>query len=328
MVSSINRKPVYNLCAWNFSRACRSRLYVFVVSAGSEAHKDVKQTCVSADDGTPPPQMGVGYIRKRSLRLLPPYLFWGTMTWILFFCFHKTGYIDEGYTVEQLLLQLCFGSCTCAALWFHFCLITITFLFIFLYFFVPEKEDLFLSFILIGCLFLQYSGLNHRCFQALRYEMKWPLGRIVEMIPYAAMGFICQKINLINKLNTRRTFSLFALVSIFFVVHFYSPFVTPKGFYCQGLYLFCTAVTLTIAFIIFPFHFLPRRVQTKVFEFSRFSMGIYILHLPLSRALTSTVFRSDPQFVGTFSYCVMVYFLSFMVSYLISKIPYMSLTVK
>ena len=64
-----------------------------------------------------------------------------------------------------------------------------SFIFFFLLFF---RKDLgiYYFFNKYFCIWLQYTGINYDYFSRVSFEVRYPLGRLTEMIPYAGIGII------------------------------------------------------------------------------------------------------------------------------------------
>ncbi len=139
-------------------------------------------------------------LKKRLKRLLCPQIGWALAYFIV--CL-LLGFVNgEGFIgVGCLLWQLVTGSAPQLnpAMWFQADLIILTAVFSLLFFRVNRRvgEGILL---LTGaiCLVLQYGKVNFCLFEPLPDEVKYSLGRIVEMWPLAATGICMSRSGLLK----------------------------------------------------------------------------------------------------------------------------------
>lgn len=51
-------------------------------------------------------------------------------------------------------------------------------------------------------LIMQYTGFNYSLFKDFPFEVKFPLGRIAEMMPYATIGYDFSRFDLLERMRT------------------------------------------------------------------------------------------------------------------------------
>lgn len=127
---------------------------------------------------------------KRIKALLFPYLIW---PFIYLFAYSGLYVLFErdlsgADWKSAVFLQVLFGHAISTPLWFHWCLILLT-CFAYLFAFIKNRIIKIICFVclFIIAFFAQYSGLNN-IFSNLMSEVRYPLGRIAEMVPYCIIG--------------------------------------------------------------------------------------------------------------------------------------------
>lgn len=260
--------------------------------------------------------------KKRIVRLVWPFVIWGIATWV-FFSAQKLFAGKEADGLQTLLWQLLTGhGYPISPLWYLAALIWITLLFSLLSFWLKEKA--IFAFLSLGllCLVLQYTGLNYNFFKLFSYRFYFSYGRIAEMIPYAALGYIfayekahfgsCEKL---------RPYIL--VVLLFFSLAFFgidrkSP---APGFHYSGLFLLIGTTCFASFFYLLPLQWLSEK-QKKVLTFlGAHTLGIYCMHYPVG-CLLRTLFRKCHININLFVLCILIYIFCFFLSHLISLLPY------
>lgn len=159
-----------------------------------------------------------GSYQKRLLRLIYPLLGWTLIYWMAFVMIEILWGIKEVYDNRDWIWQLFTGHSPQInpAMWYQSVLIWITLIFIMLFFLLSEKIVVWiLGWLMVLSLFFQYSGLNYYLCGGLRYELKYPLGRICEIFPYAIVGFLLSYCGIYIKMKKYKivlmTVSLFVI---------------------------------------------------------------------------------------------------------------------
>ena len=141
-------------------------------------------------------------IKKRIWRVVYPQIGWAVLYWSVFIILQIK--VSLNITIKDLLWQIVTGHSPQInpSMWFQTILIALTLIYILIFRFVSDKKGILLIiFITILSLWIQYSGYNWMLFGTLRYELKYPLGRFFEMIPYATLGFFVAHFDLFNRLK-------------------------------------------------------------------------------------------------------------------------------
>jgi cytochrome c biogenesis protein CcdA len=151
---------------------------------------------------------------QRIGRLLIPYWGWAFLYYIgykvidFFLGLSQMEQLNPSLSYKDFLLQLAFGSDRnlCPPLWYLFDLIFLTSVFWiinkywgnYVWYIIPTMG--------IFALCLQYSGINYHLFGNLVYEIRWTLGRIIEVLPYACIGTIMSHFNMVERMKRHRVF--------------------------------------------------------------------------------------------------------------------------
>lgn len=218
---------------------------------------------------------------QRFQRLLIPYIIWPFIIYIInniILFFYK---IKLAHCFLDLRNQLLTGCSFIPTLWFQWDLIFETFIFII----IELLFHKYIIFILINigflAYFLQYSNYNYYLFRYYNFERKYIFGRLLEIIPYSISGFIIAYYKVINKLKKYRTKTMYLCFIIFYLVYKYNIFRKPKGFGYQSLDVHALSICLFIFFSIISNYFLSNYLIAIIKQMSKFTAGIYYLHIPL-----------------------------------------------
>lgn len=259
---------------------------------------------------------------KRLWRITLPLLVWGVIYWIAFSTFSLfDSNIHVG--VVDLLFQMTTGHSEQlnATMWYQFDLLIITILFIccFRLFTIP-KARLILYLLLFTSLALQYSGLNYTLFGNLRFELKYPLGRIAETLPYAIIGFELAYNHWLDNKNTK-SYAIIPLALLIFVFLQFKPILRLYlGFNYGGISLFMSSLCAFLLFYFAPMKNMPVVIQKTILFASRYTLGIYCAHRLIAYILEQLFWRLNIS-INPFLFCILLYACCFMVCHFISKAP-------
>lgn len=132
-----------------------------------------------------------GKIAKRLGRLLLPLIGWAVIYWIVYSFADRLRGEEPPVGLRDLLFQMLTGHSgrLNSAMWYQAVLLWLTVLFVVVVRRCGKYYRKVLGLLALFGMFLQYSGIN-RCFECLPYELKYPLGRLAEMLPLAVIGFL------------------------------------------------------------------------------------------------------------------------------------------
>lgn len=252
------------------------------------------------------------WARKRLWRIFLPQLAWA---FIYFAVYAPAGIAD----FTQLLWQIVTGHTINRSMWFQFDLLVITTFFCVVFLYAPAKCRWY---IVAGALYFAevatYAGLNWMLFGHLRDELCAPLGRIIEMTPYAVIGLFLGRYGVIGRLKQHRTTSIVSLCLIGGFFLRFSVFQPVGGFTYEGTNLLVAAIVIVLISALLPIENLPEQANAVLSVVSRHTLGIYCCH----RLVAYYLYRFYENRYS-FSSCIVIYLVSYLVCELLSRIPYL-----
>lgn len=272
-------------------------------------------------------------IKKRFYRLLVPNFFWAVIyyaTYYFFGCFD----IIHGWT--DFFWQIAFGHSYNQSLWFHSDLIVMTIIVILLFRFLHLRNAMLVSSVFAYiALYLQYSGINGALFLGINWpEQIWggyfhksyvtyPVGRFVEMVPYAVLGIFLGYYKVLETLKKSRNYIIIASVlCLYFFFSFSDYFIMPSGYGYQGMTRIIIALTTLVLFWLLPFDKVPRLINNAIVEISNHTMAIYFMHRIIAFIIYNTILNSFLNMKkGTIHDCIIIFCISLFVSLILCRIP-------
>lgn len=173
---------------------------------------------------------------------------------------------------------------------------------------------------MILALIMQYSGVNYALFSEMRYELKWPLGRTCEMIPYAVIGFYFSYYEIEKKLERRRVVTLCSIIALIILIFKFPAILVTLGFGYSGIRTIGISVLLVVFAMLLPFHKAPEGIRRVIMTLSRYTLGIYCMHR-LVAYFVYLIYDKIGLEKYTFSMCILIYIICYIISAVIAKIP-------
>ena len=264
------------------------------------------------------------YIEKRIIQLILSQVTWAFIYFLIYFMIGLILRINLVNGISDLFWQIFTGHSETlnATMRFQTNLIVISIVLLVIFHFLNEKTGLFIIVILsCVCLFFQYSGINYRLFGSFRYELSYPLGRVIEMFPIATFGFIVSRFDLITlfKNNCIKNLIVLCILSITFIVLDHKIFVISRGFGYAGIWKLLVGYTLTSLAYNCDFTGIVNPLFIKFI--TKHTLGIYCGHRLIKFVLYNIYISMGIQ-TGMFWQCVLIYVVGFIVFELASKIPF------
>lgn len=219
------------------------------------------------------------FIRLR--RLYVPFVVWGVLYWLMFCLFNRS------FDIVVLIKQLTLGTPACPVLYFLFLLACYSLILFFVGHMRQRSGALLL--ILILCLMFQYSGLNAAVFHRFEFDFRMVLGRFVELLPAAILGY---GFYLIGKgVKAKIVSSIFSLIAIaVYGMSLGGVFVLEcEGFLYQGAPLLLGAAGVSVAGITCMATVELGREQIHCI--AQLTPGIYYIHLFIGKSLEMAIGR-------------------------------------
>lgn len=108
------------------------------------------------------------------------------------------------------------------------------------------------------------------------------------------------------------------LLSFICIVRYYPVFVGVDGYGYGGFRSFFMAISIMTLFYFMPFDKLPKKVLGIIKRLTRFTMGVYGMHLLVGRLL-NIIFTKFDIATGSLKGCVLIYMLCYFISFVLSK---------
>lgn len=229
-------------------------------------------------------------INSRFERLLIPQFGWAIIYWIVYAFIDLLLYGESKLKVTDLLWQVFFGHSPYlnGTMWFQVNLIYLTFLFLIIIIFF--KRNYISIFMILGivAIFIQYSGIN-MIFQTLRYELKYPIGRLAEMLPVAVAGFIISSNGILEKLKEHRSSTIMIVIFTIFIDAKYGIFSEIPGYGYSRIKGIIVGFCFIALFYIIPFEKVPIKILKSMNVLSHYTMGVYCMHKLIATMLIGTI---------------------------------------
>ena len=250
------------------------------------------------------------FIRLR--RLYVPFAVWGVSYWLMFCLFNRR------FDIVVLIKQLAIGAPACPVLYFLFLLACYSIML----FYVGHMRRRFwtLPLVLVICLTLQYSGLNATVFNRCSFDLRMVLGRFVELLPSAVLGYAFYFIG-----KTRVTRGVSFVVAVV-PIAVYSMSVggvfamVCDGFQYQGAPLLLGAAGVSVAFVS---GLSSVKGAGFIHDIAQLTPGVYYVHLLVGKLVESAIGRHRGWLEA-----VIVFVVSALCAFVMKRIRYMEDIVK
>lgn len=262
-------------------------------------------------------------VTKRIIRIVLPLIVWGTIAFFVSLSYYPN------LTFETLFYQLIVGHTGVnSPLWFLAVMLWISLLF-WLIRIIAHKTKIFVSIIIalsVVCIVFQYTGINYALFGNLPYELKYPLGRMAEMIPYASLGVCCSMLlPSLKTMEPKKQMIIFIIASVFAVLclslHYFWGEISIAGFGYNGIYMLLVAFLLVVMACTSPFDLIKNKTFNNVaMKMCSFTMGVFCMHAFIGH-LIELIFVQLGFEINTIVICLVIYVVCYVLSLIISLIP-------
>lgn len=257
----------------------------------------------------------ITYIKKRIKSLLFLQVSWAIIYYVIMTICH---YIIQGelLSIKLLFSQALFGVGLNTFLWFQFDLIVITFIFALLFRLIKDNRNRlwFFLVIIVLCYYLQSSSINYNFFHSLGEPLKYPFGRVIEMMPYACIGILFGLFDILKTVSNDN--ELFIIYTIFLIMlDIYCPSFTTYGFYYSGIENLFKSILLVMLFNKMNEYIKSNKIVDYI---TRFTPGIYFTH-KMAYTILSKLYE---LFSFSIYYdFIIVYLACYLFCYFVDKIP-------
>ncbi len=263
--------------------------------------------------------------KKRFGRLVWPQIGWTVIYFGAYKLLEVILQVDITGGIRDMVWQLFTGHSETLnpTMWYQVSLIVLNVVFFVLFYFLPQKfGKISIVWLALGALVLQYTGKNFVLFSNMRFELKYPLGRTVEMIPYAVIGFYLAYFGIYKKLENYRIVTI--LTSLVMMVFFlkYPVFHGAQGFNYAGILYIVLSLCLVTVFTLLPLDNLPDVLKRIILVITKYTMGVYCMHRLVANVLILIFEKMQiTMATNTFTFCILVYVVCYGISALLALIP-------
>ena len=186
------------------------------------------------------------------------------------------------YSLKDLKIQLVYGHNYLTVFWFQWNLILISILFIIILSLFKKNYYFFLVLLMFLAYIFSYSEKNAKIFSKYPSEIKYPLGRMSESIPFCVIGFFLADMKLMKTFEVHRFKVLFFTFLFDYFFKNYKIFVSISGFDYQGIKMAIISTLIFISFALFPSKIIKiKKITSIIKQITNYTMGIYVLHVPI-----------------------------------------------
>ncbi len=259
-------------------------------------------------------------MKLRLERLFLPYIIYPNIVWIinnLMFLVIKFNRFNRLLTLNELILNLLVGKGIfgIGVLWFHFNLIIFSIIF-FIASFLLENNFLTIFQILSSLSYIiQYSKINYIFFKSYTINIWMSIGNLLETFPIAIAAFSFASSNLLITFLHYRKKCLFFCSFFLYLITNYNVFSNLLGHSSPGIIKVVYSFCLFNIFYLLPFEILNDKILYFINQITKFTQGIYCLHFLIQYYLID---KFDKK--GTFNDCIILYLISYLLSFLGFKI--------
>ena len=252
---------------------------------------------------------------KRIERLLIPYIIWP----IISFFFNRilnriiVTKIIYIYTFNDLKIQFLygFGHSFNGVLWYQYDLILITICYFLIALLFKNNINFIIILISIVAFIKQYNGDNYRFCSKYKDKRYFGYGRIVEMIPFSAIGFLIASQGIMKYLRQFKLKTFLVLIFIIYTLNNYNIFSTLKNPHYDGIKLYLKSISIFICFAMFPSEKIKNKIFLKIIKkISNHTAGIYFLHQMVFRYIKEyfIIFKNK-----TLKGCIFLYLICYLI---------------
>lgn len=253
------------------------------------------------------------YVCERNVRLMIP--MWGGAI-VSFGLLYPIVDMD----IKNLLFQFFCGKGVNGPLWFLCIMWVMTNLFFAMSYFLKQKY-IYAVYILLGIsLLLQYTGLNFYVFKNISGEIRGSYGTMMEVVPYACLGILCWKHNLIEPLKEKRYLNLLIIMIVFVEFFIKGSIFNIEHFGYGGINLIVVSCAVFLFAYIFPLQWIPFKINIFLGKAAEYTLGIYWTHLVVLHWMKKILEYTDCE-MPYYILLTLLIFICISLSVLLDKIP-------
>lgn len=259
----------------------------------------------------------------RCNQLYFPLFSWAIVYFLVYSSLFYILHIGNKISIADFLWQ-CFTGHSASinpAMWFQIVLILYTVIIYGLFNYLDKKFfALLLVVFSVISYYLQYSGILYDILSGLRFELRFPIGRVFEMLPIVALSLLIGPF-----LNSFKYKHLNIGLGVFLVGIAYCLYLAELKFFgfvgnfgYSGISLAVFSLGIFNIFYSLPEVFLKNKNVIRII--TKYTMGIYCIHNLVGRIIVQLL-RMVGLSINDFGLCFLIYLLSYFCCLLINAVP-------
>lgn len=226
------------------------------------------------------------------------------------FVFIKNNLSNEHkkFTLNHLKNQIIFGSQFMVPLWYLFSIIIIT-IFFYILSTLFIKHFLFISQLLMILSYVIIYSCSYVFLFNFKDYVRFSILGTLGIFPICISALLIASLNIVEKLQLYRKFSIFYSFLSIYILLKYDLFVILKG--SKGIMNNLAAIFFFFGFYLLPLETLNAFIKKIIIIFTSYTQGIYCLHSEMIPFV-----RRNFDFEGTFTGCIMIYLISYFISFI------------
>lgn len=260
---------------------------------------------------------------RRLKRLCVPFWAWGLFYWVAYLCLSYIGLATRP-TVLQLLLQEIGGAPINPPLWFLNNQILLTIIVFAIVNICKTRwgKNIVAGSVIVLSLILQYTGIANVAISSIDIENGWmaiTIGRFIPMSVYAMLGIlICNNKILDAVAKYKKILLLVGGCLIGTIIYISNTDEMIYSFGYEGVCAIIVSICVFLLFYFIPMRRIPGRVVKIIIELSRYTLGVYCIHIMIGTTLLNIFERANLKLNSVFLCCII-----YMIGQLFSKIVVM-----
>jgi peptidoglycan/LPS O-acetylase OafA/YrhL len=219
-------------------------------------------------------------IKQRFQRILIPYIGWPILLFIFNnYIFKLLGFslYNKQLYLNDFIVQLTFGQKYHPIFYYQFNLIFLTVLFTIISFLFNKSFFWIFQILLIVAYILQYSFLNVDILEEYSNIVKFSLGHIFEILPFAVMGITLRHLDITTKLKKFKALTITYIGIIFYLILKFEIFAEIRGYFYPGVIYNIGGNCIFILFCLLSFQ---NKILISILKIiTKFTGGIYYIHM-------------------------------------------------
>jgi len=251
----------------------------------------------------------INKIKERFKRFLIPYIIWPIIIYLQKTLSNFINGKNNNILFKCLIYQILIGNGIYIILWFSFNLIFISLLFINIIF-ITKKYMAFLIFFGLMVILISSSNKYYKFWDGFNDIVSFSIRPITNTYKLGLIGFFLSLLKIIEKHKTQK----YLFLCIFIIL----LWLGINNDYFKRILKNSFSIFLFLIFASIPFDKLKFNIFTLIKQISRYTGGIYYIHL-----LIYSLLKQYISFIissGNIFMCIILYFLCYFICFIGSKL--------